>query len=400
MSHRRLLGCAAAGVLVVTMAAACSSGGGSGSSSSSSSSASAAGSTSSANTASTPLASPAGGSAPAGVAQAQKQLATYENPNPTISLPTLSAKPPAGKTIDFVGCPLASCLEIQQTAQAAAKAVGWTVHVFNGGLTPASFVSAMNDVVQSPGDGVLGIGILPNSAISSQLAALKAKHVPWVAVASPSPIGNDMIANFSSSPEIALSGKVMADWIIADAQGKANVAYFWDPTLTQHLPAKNAFVAEMGALCPGCTVSVQTTSFSTGIGTTDPAQIVSYLQRNPDTNYIVIGIGDATAGIPEALAAAGLAGKVKIVTRLADTINFKDIQSGTETMGVTEETYEIGWRMIDALARDFLGDSMACCTTPIGTVHVITKADLPASLTVPYSVPGYQQFFLKAWQLR
>lgn len=390
MSRRRLVAGAAAGLLVVTLAAACSSGGSSGGGSS----------TSSASAASTTQAGASGSAASADLAQAQQQLTSYENPDPTISLPPLSAKPPAGKTIDFVGCPLASCLEIQQAAQAAAKAVGWTVRVFNGGLTPATFISAMNDVVQTPGDAVLGIGILPNSAISSQLAALKAKHVPWVAVASPSPIGDDMIANFSSSPEIALSGKVMADWIIADSQGKANVAYFWDPTLTQHLPAKNAFVAEMAKLCPGCTVSVQTTSFSTGIGTTDPAQIVSYLQRNPDTDYIVIAIGDATAGVPEALAAAGLAGKVKIVTRLADTINFKDIQSGTETMGVTEETYEIGWRMIDALARDFLGDSMACCTTPIGTVHVITKADLPASLSVPYSVPGYQQFFLKAWLLQ
>jgi ribose transport system substrate-binding protein len=385
MSRRRLLGCAAAGILVVTLAAACSSGGSS---------------SSSASSGSTQAASLSASSAAADVALAQKQLAPYENPNPTIGLPALSAKPPAGKTIDFVSCPLASCLEIQQAAQAAAKAVGWTVHVFNGGITPASFVSAMNDVVQSPGDGVLGIGILPNSAISSQLAALKAKGVPWVAVASPSPIGDDMIANFSSSPEIALSGKVMADWIISDSQGKANVAYFWDPTLTQHLPAKDAFVSEMAKLCPACKVSVQTTNFSTGIGTTDPAQIVSYLQRNPDTDYIVIGIGDATAGVPEALAAADLAGKVKIVTRLADTINFKDIQSGTETMGVTEETYEIGWRMVDALARNFLGDSMACCTTPIGTVHVITKADLPASLSVPYSVPGYQQFFLKAWGLQ
>jgi ribose transport system substrate-binding protein len=379
------LGCAAAGILVVTLAAACSSGGSS---------------SSSASSGSTQAASLSASSAAADVALAQKQLAPYENPNPTIGLPALSAKPPTGKTIDFVTCPLASCLEIQQAAQAAAKAVGWTVHVFNGGITPASFVSAMNDVVQSPGDGVLGIGILPNSAISSQLAALKAKGVPWVAVASPSPIGDDMIANFSSSPEIALSGKVMADWIISDSQGKANVAYFWDPTLTQHLPAKDAFVSEMAKLCPACKVSVQTTNFSTGIGTTDPAQIVSYLQRNPDTDYIVIGIGDATAGVPEALAAADLAGKVKIVTRLADTINFKDIQSGTETMGVTEETYEIGWRMVDALARNFLGDSMACCTTPIGTVHVITKADLPASLSVPYSVPGYQQFFLKAWGLQ
>jgi ribose transport system substrate-binding protein len=271
------------------------------------------------------------------------------------------------------------------------------VRVFDGGVTAASFTSAMNDVVQDPGDAVLGIGILPNSAIASQLAALKAKHVPWIAVASASSIGDDMIANFSSSPEIALSGKVMADWIIADSQGKANVAYFWDPTLTQHLPAKNAFVAEMNALCPGCTVSVQTTNFSTGIGTSDPGQIVSYLQRNPGTGYIVLGIGDAAAGVPEALAAAGLAGKVKIVTRLADTINFKDIQAGTEAMGVTEETYEIGWRMIGTAASSFLGDPVT--PTPIGTVHVITKADLPSNPNEPYAVPDYESYFLKAWHL-
>ena len=380
MSRRSAVLGAGALALVAALATACGSAGGGGSSSATAAAA----------------ASPG---APAGVAQAQEQLGVYENPNPTISLPPLSAKPPAGKTIDFVGCPLASCLEIQQAAQAAAKKVGWTFRVFNGGVTPATFTSAMNDVVQNPGDAVLGIGILPNTAISSQLAALKAKHVPWIAVASPSPIGDDMIANFSSAPEIALSGKVMADWIIADSEGKAHVAYFWDPSLTQHLPAKNAFVAEMSKLCPSCTVSVQTTSFSTGIGTTDPGQIVSYLQRNPSTDYVVIGIGDATAGVPEALAAAGLAGKVKIVTRLADTINFKDISAGTETMGVTEETYEIGWRMIDVAARHFLGDSIACCTTPIGTVHVITKADLPSDLSVPYSVPGYQEFFLKAWHL-
>jgi len=340
-----------------------------------------------------------GNTAQAGVTKAEHQLTTYENPDPTISLPALSARPPAGKTIDFVTCPVASCVEIQQAAQAAAKRLGWTVRVFDGGATPASYTSAMNDVVQNPGDAVLGIGILPNSAIASQLAALKAKHVPWIAVASASPIGDDMIANFSSAPEIALSGKVMADWIIASSGGKAHVGYFWDPTFTQHLPAKNAFVAEMHALCPDCTVSVQTTNFSTGIGTTDPGQIVSYVQRNPSTNYIVVGIGDATAGVPEALAAAGLAAKVKIVTRLADTINFKDIAAGSEAMGVTEETYEIGWRMVDAAARYFMGDSMACCTTPIGTVHVITKADLPSNLSVPYTVPDYEEYFLKAWHL-
>jgi hypothetical protein len=384
---RRVAAPAAALAAVAVLAAACSSASGSGTASGGASSAAA----------SPAATSPAALSATVG--QARSQVASYENPDPTISLPALSAKPPAGKTVDFITCPFASCLEIQQAAQAAAKRLGWTVRVYNGGDTPASYTSAMNDAVQNPGDAVLGIGILPNSAIAGQLAALKAKHVPWVAVASASPVGDDMIANFSSAPEIAESGKVMADWIIADSQGKANVAYFWDPALTQHKPAKDAFTAEMSTLCPACTVSVQTTSFSTGVGTSDPGQIVSYLQRNPSTNYIVIGVGDATAGVPQALAAAGLAGKVKIVTRLADTVNFKDIAAGTEAMGVTEETYEIGWRMIDATARYFLGDPMTCCTTPIGTVHVITKADLPSDLSVPYTVPDYQQYFLKAWHL-
>lgn len=384
MSARRAVTSALAVALGVALVSACGS------------SAKTAANVSSPTTAGTQTAATAASSA---VTQAQSQLNAYENPNPVISLPPLSAVPPKGKTVDFVTCPLSSCVEIQDAAQAAAKAVGWTLRVFDGGVTPATFVSAMDDVVQNPGSAVLGIGILPNSAISTQLAALQAKHVPWIAVASPSPIGDDMISDFSSAPEIALSGKVMADWIIADSGAKANVAYFWDPILTQHLPAKTAFVSEMQSLCPGCSVSVQTTSFTTGIGTTDPAQIVSYLQGNPNTNYIVVGIGDATAGIPQALAAAGLASKVKIVTRLADAINLKDIAAGTETMGVTEETYEIGWRMIDAAARYFQGDSMACCTTPIGTVHVITKADLPANLTVPYSVPGYQNDFLKAWLL-
>ncbi len=350
--------------------------------------------------ASTPAGTTSTTSANTAVAQAMKDLAPYEVADPTITLPPLSSKPPTGKTIDFVTCPFASCLEIQKAAQAAAKAVGWTVKVFNGGVSPASFTSAMDAVVQSPNDGVLAIGILPNSAFQTQLDALKSKGIPFVAVASASPIGGGMIANFSSTPEIAQSGTVMADWIVADSGANAHVGYFWDPSLTQHKAAKDAFVSQLHSLCPTtCSVDVQSTNFSTGIGTADPKQVVSYLQRNPSVNYLVVGLGDATAGIPQALAAAGLAGKVKIVTRLADTINFKDIQAGTETMGVTEETYEVGWRMIDVLIRHMEGSSVTCCSAPIGTIHVITKDNLPSDLSVPYSVPNYQSFFTKAWQL-
>lgn len=340
---------------------------------------------------------PSNAPANAAVAAALKDIAPYEVATPTISLPPLKSKPPGGKTIDFVGCPLAPCLEIQQAAQAAAKAIGWTVKVFNGGLSPAEYLSAWDSVVQTPNDGVLGIGTLPNTTIQSQLTQLKSKGIPYVSVSSVSPVDSEMIANFAAAPEIAQAGKVTADWIIANSKAEAHVAYFWDPSLAQNKPGTEAFAAQMSSLCPNCSTDVQTTNFLSGIGATDPPQIVSYLQRNPKVDYLVLGLGSGAAGVPQALAAAGLAGKVKIVTRLADPVNFKDIQQGTEVMGVTEETFEAGWRMVDVITRHMQG--MSFDPTPIGTIHVVTKENLPADISQAYSVPNYQSYFKKAWLL-
>jgi ABC-type sugar transport system substrate-binding protein len=244
---------------------------------------------------------------------------------------------------------------------------------------------------------VLGIGTLPNPTIQSQLAQLKSKGIPYVSVSSVSPVDGEMIANFTAAPEIAQAGKLTADWIIADSNADAHVAYFWDPSLSQNKPGTDAFVAEMTSACPNCSVDAETTNFLSGIGTTDPPQIVSFLQRNPNVNYLVIGIGSGSAGVAQALAAAGLAGKVKIVSRLADPSNFKNIQQGSEVMGLTEETFEAGWRMVDVLIRHMEGASFD--PTPIDTIHIITKANLPADISQPYAVPNYQSYFEKAWLL-
>jgi hypothetical protein len=333
------------------------------------------------------------------VSAAQTFLFKYENPSPTIVLPTFSAKAPKGKVLDFVGCPLSSCLEIQNAAVAGAKKLGWKIRTYEGGLTVTSFLSAMDAVVQNPGNGVMLIGVLPNSAMASQLKALSAKHIPVVESVSISPVGGNVKADFSPPAEIGQSGKVMAAWTIVDSNAKADIAFFWDPIFTSQAPAEKAFMTEM-ATCTTCTTSAQVTSFTTGVGTTDPGQVVSYLEANPNVNYIAFDIGDDIVGVPQALAAAGLASRVKIETRISDVVNFQDITAGTETMAVTEETSELGWRMDDAMARWFLHDPLSpCCRTPIATIHVITSADLPANVNVPYTVPGYVKDFLKAWRL-
>jgi ribose transport system substrate-binding protein len=326
-------------------------------------------------------------------------LKPHEAADPTISLAPLSSKPPAGKTVDFVGCPITACQEVEQGLQSAASAVGWTVKVFNGGLTPATITAAWNSIVQTPGNAVAGVAILPDAAIQTQLDALKAKNVPVAFVNSPSPVAAPVIVNFSSAPEFVLSGKLAADWIIADSDGKAKVGYFTDLAYSSLLsPIETAFTSEMHALCPGCSVDVQSVNYATGVGTTIPPAVVSFVQRNPSVHYIVFDVGDNTAGVAQALAAAGLASQVKIVTRDSDTPNVKAIAAGTEAMGVTSESYEVGWRLIDALIRHVEGMAISD-PTPVDTLHVITKNNLPANVNVPYTVPNYQSYFRKAWLL-
>lgn len=337
---------------------------------------------------------------PPGVVTAQRIVLHYQNPNPVITLPPLSAKPPTGKSLDFITCPVAVCIQIQDGVQAAAAKLGWTVNVIEGGQTPSAWISAMDQAVQNPGDAVLGIGLLPNTSITSELTALAAKNVPWIPVASPSPVGQqDELASFNDPASTAVSGKLMADWIVANSKGNAHVVFYWDPIFSTLLGAKADFSAEMNRLCPKCSVNIQTTSFTSGVGTTDPGQVVSYLQAHPSTNYIAWSGGDFIVGVPQAIAAAGLSKKVKIVTRAADIINMKDMAAGRESAGVTAESSEIGWRMVDVAARYFLGDSTDCCTSPIGTVHILTKSDLPHNLNVPWTVPHYQTYFLSAWHL-
>jgi ABC-type sugar transport system substrate-binding protein len=341
---------------------------------------------------------PATASISAGLRTARRALASYEA-TPKISVPALPSRPPTGETIDFIGCPVSSCLEIQTGVQAAARALGWHVKVIQAQVTPESGAAAMTEAAQNPGDGVIDLSLLPTSAMSTQIEAIKRANVPLVTIASPSGRTPGVTAAFQPPSEIAQSGRVMADWIIADSGGKANAVFFGDPAYPFWSPAQSAFLSTMHSLCPGCKTATQPINFTTGIGTTIPGAIVNYLQRNPSVDYAGVIAGDAMAGVPEALAAAGLE-RVKIVTRIADTINFKDIAEGKEAAAVTEETIETGWRSVDAIARVLThGQLSPCCQDPVGTLHVVTRDDLPVDTSKPYVVPDYQAPFLRAWHV-
>lgn len=311
-----------------------------------------------------------------------------------LDIQALAKSAPSGKFISMVTCPLPSCQGIEQGVKEAADAIGWTVNVVDGGLTPDTFTSAMTTVAKDPGVGVLAPGILPNSAIQDQLDTLKAKGVPFVAFSSASPIGDGMVVNIGAE-NVAFSAETMADWVVSDSDGKASSVLVYDKSFPLMQVANDAFAAEVKKLCPDCKTDELATNFTTGIGKAVPEEVVSYLQQNPDTGYIVFQLGNATAGVGPAISAAGLGDRVKIVSRFADPANFASIKSGLEAMGVTQETFEAGWRGVDAIARVLTGSDVVA--TPLGTQAVVTKDSLPSDLDQPYAVENYKAPFLEAW---
>jgi ABC-type sugar transport system substrate-binding protein len=342
-------------------------------------------------------AGPASANNPAAAA-AKNKVAPHIAESSTFSLAPLPEAPPRGKTVSFISCPLPTCQQYLDAMNQAGAKIGWTVKSYDGGLTPDTQSSAWRSVSQNPGDAVVAVPTIPNSAISAQLAALAAKNVPVVELGGPSAPVAPVIGHFNNAKQSEVQGQIWADWITADSGANAKTVYYTDSSFESLQPYTEAFKKELSSACPQCPVEVQTTNYSTGIGKSIPQQIVSYLQRNPDTRYVVINVGDASVGVPQALTAAGLKDKVKLVTGSSSPTNVKAVADGSQAMAVVGERYEFGWRAFDLIIRHLMGLPVTD-PEPVGSLHVITKDNLPKNLDVPYSVPGYQDSFLRAWRV-
>jgi ribose transport system substrate-binding protein len=338
------------------------------------------------------------GAASAGVAAATKVVEEHQVPEPKIELAQLAKRPAPGKTINYVSCQIEICQIIQKGAEEATAALGWKFELAGGGLAPEEVTAAWDTIAQNPGDGVIATAVLPNSAISKQLSVIQKDEIPYVAINSPSPIGDGMVANMANRKELTQTGEILADWITMDSGGDGNVAFFWDPSFQTHKAAEEGFRTQLEKNCPDCSLSVATADFISGIGKTVPQVITSYVQAHPDVEYVVVNLGDAAAGVADSLDAAGLGDQVKLVTRALGPANLENIaEENVEAAGVTEEAQEVGWRAVDVLARYYAEESFD--PEPVGVLHLIDKSDLPEDLTVPWTTPNYQKYFLEAWNV-
>jgi ribose transport system substrate-binding protein len=351
--HRGLFAIVASALAVAIATAACgsssstSSGGGSSSSSSSSGSASAAATSSSS------------ASSGANVALA-KQMVTADETPVTYGVTAKSTKPiPTGKTIAYINTGNAGGQTIYEAISAAAKVLGWKVNNIATDSTPASVHNAWSSAVQQSPDAVFGIGF-NRTLYNTQLLQLEAKHIPFFDYSDNNVTGNGvtLVLEGGNGAAAAPAGSQMADWAVADTNGKANVLYVGLPTFVILNVVQSAFKAEYQKLCPSCGFSLLNIPI-TALGTTAPSLIVSYLRAHPSINYVVLSYDPISVGLPAALKAAGLNTKVKFVGEAPSPTNLGYVASGEEAATINQGFYELEAQEVDAAARYLTGQSIA-----------------------------------------
>lgn len=349
-------------------------------------------------TTSASLASP--GAAPAEVKAAQAAAAKWEQPPTQLGVTQpLKAAPPAGKTFVWLNCELSACAQILIGVRQAVKAAGWNLKVVQfQEANPATVLTAFKLALNYHPTAV-GLSGLPEAVWSSVIPSYQKAGVAIVAgYVGPIPLNSTVIGNVSGPKDGAETGQILANWFIGNSAGQGHALNVRTDELPYLKTFSDSFQSYVQQKCSGCTVSNLDMSVADATGGKVDAAIVAALQRNPSINYVVATEGPFIDGLPAALAAAGLSGKVKIAGENGDVENLTDTKDGTEAAFTGASLHIGGWQYLDVAIRHAEGMTFDPYdgTQP---KQLLTKgvAFTPAA---DYDQPAnYSQLFTRLWKL-
>ena len=336
-----------------------------------------------------------------GIAQAKAIVAQYAKQQPALSVPTLPNQAPK-KTVAWVYCTLPTCQA--GAAQQAFTALGWNFKLvpWNEAHAPASFLQAFDDALaMKPKPDFIGVPqLFPASVDAKQLAAAKAEGIPVVDVTSTTGAGGPVVACMSCAPSLNETARLQVATALADAGGKTSMVYAYDPVLLvfaqEFLPAAKAEVAK---LSPQSTFATLQLSLAAP-PSQNASAVINYLRRNPDVKYVLLSASELAGGLPQALSAAGLSGKVKFITQAPQPTDLQEIKNGQEFASVGADDAVSMWRAANALAWYAIsGHIPADLIEPVGWHEIITQANVAQAAADSVQPHDYTAIFQKAWSV-
>lgn len=325
----------------------------------------------------------------------------------TFQGPTTRAKAPKGIKIAAITCYsiLEGCVIPANGIAKAAKAIGWTERTFDGGGTPTSQNTQILNAV-SWGAKVIALIAITPSAVQTGLAAAKKAGAIIVSGSSGLSSPNVTVPHaagiiwpaFDVSPDYKSLGAHLAQWIIADSKGTANVGVYGDKEFDSINGQEKGIVPALKT-CQTCTSSPVMYFTATQIGSTLGSQITGYVRSNPKVNYLYVPYDPPAAATVQALQTAGLGKQVKIVSALGNAQNLSFVKNGqVEAADAAYDNIYMGFAIVDQSIRLLNHQALIQPNGEGLPFQVLDATNLPKyshSWTAPYS---YENKFIALWK--
>ncbi|MBN8866476.1 MAG: substrate-binding domain-containing protein [Solirubrobacterales bacterium] len=337
-----------------------------------------------------------GGSADSGVVADAQTAADQAAQIPTEILQTESYTPKPKGFIYHVACDqsLEGCADKAKSLKSAVEALGYKFELCDGGSTPDRIAGCFTNAINAKPDVIVTNGIAATDAGDSYTKVAES-GIPHIGMFTGNPPGKvDGVLTEVGGDSCGAGATDLANWVIADSDGKANVLFVGTNTFACNVQRMDAFTKQMET-CDTC--NVDTLKFSIdSIQSTLPQQIQAELQSNPDIDYVV-GTFDAVAlAAADVVRQAGKSDSIKVAGFDGDGPNLELIQQGDiQAADVATGGLEPGWVAADAAARVIAGQKLEP-NTPV--TRVLINDSNAAEIGGSYDGPaGFEDQFKALW---
>ena len=263
-----------------------------------------------------------------------------------------SAAVPTGIKVAWLACELPSCTEVGEDWPAIAEALDWELKVIN--VTSAAPGAGVQEAIDW-GANYISISGSPVAAFQEQYDAAIAAGIKFAFAYNGEAPAEGILTSISGNDAVYDAGSKIANYIIADSGAAANVLMVNVQMFPVLVAEEEGIRDTLAAGCSACTFDVLPVAIE-DIGVNVPNLVASYLQENPETNYVTYAFSALPIGVTAALESAGLLDQVTQVGVDFDKTGLTEIVDGTHTAWTSNPKAYSAWLMAHAMILDALGD--------------------------------------------
>ena len=314
---------------------------------------------------------------------------------PSAELGEFTPKP--GASIYYVACNLAleGCSRNERAQKAAAAAIGYDFKSCNGGTTADKVGQCFTNAINAKPDAIVVNGIGVDLAKDS-FEAVREAGIPLIGSFTGDPPDVPGVATQVGGDSCLNQSEKLANWVIADSGGKANVLWVGTKTFRCNVQREESFMKTL-ATCDTCKAESLTFAID-AVQSALPSQLQSALQSNPDITYVVGTFDAAALAATDAIRQAGKTDKIRVAGFDGNEPNLQLVAKGdVQVADNMTGSQEPGWSAIDAAARVIAGEQVP---PVLPLTSVIVTQENAAEIGSYEGPPNYQEQFEQLWGKR